>query len=208
MLYVSCEADLPDAESKPEDPQVLAVLHSRMQVFQNGDRSVFSLIPATTNAVDGESAFLGEVWVSQIFLNHLGDNYKPARDWRSSMRTRLGYGKYIPPLSGDETPFVIKDRNGALSQFLVEHSYMPASKWERLCPVYHIDVQTTGGPLESSFTISAARLDMVSCSSGCNVGLYSVLALTRDFISLGSPIHSDPATSNRNKKHSHPHPNK
>ncbi|KAI0166724.1 hypothetical protein GGR52DRAFT_574685 [Hypoxylon sp. FL1284] len=63
IVYVNDFNDMP-VESKSNDPQILATLQARMQVFKdNRTRTVFALIPTIVNEEDTELAFLGQAWV-------------------------------------------------------------------------------------------------------------------------------------------------
>jgi len=53
------------------------------------------------------------------------------------------------------------DDSGAFTDILVEKGYQTAKRWRKENPIYHIEVQTTVGGLESSFSMNASKLEMV-----------------------------------------------
>ncbi|KAI0166725.1 heterokaryon incompatibility protein-domain-containing protein [Hypoxylon sp. FL1284] len=97
-----------------------------------------------------------------MLFNCLGSAcYKPQRDWRSSMRTGLGYDE-VDTSIGSETPFIIERNTDALSQFLFQQGYEPAGRWMRNSPgvrIYYIDVQTTPDSRPSPFTVTPDRME-------------------------------------------------
>lgn len=103
-----------------------------------------------------------------MLTNCVGSVYRPQRDWRSSLRTGLGYDEVATPIDDSETPFIIERNTGALSQFLFQQGYEPAGRWMRSLPgvrTYYIDVQTTPESRTSSFTITPSRMEKASNST-------------------------------------------
>lgn len=85
--------------------------------------------------------------VSQLLSHCLRHAYCPAKNWRSSLRTRL-YPDIKPPPKehlGSPLPFEVLDESGceAMTRFLIKQSFAPAKDWKRNPPLYHIAVSTT-----------------------------------------------------------------
>jgi hypothetical protein len=109
--------------------------------------------------------------VSQLFTNYLRSAYLVERHWLSPFRSQLGHATFkvsIEDASKDgDVPFVIKCNEDALASskmtnFLSQKRYNAAEQWKQNPPDYYVDVQTTPGPLGSTFGVTSRTFEKVS----------------------------------------------
>ncbi|OJJ46186.1 hypothetical protein ASPZODRAFT_2071477 [Penicilliopsis zonata CBS 506.65] len=164
MIFVPTPDGLPELNSGTRGG--LTVLPACMELSDTYERTIFIALNPT-RAVDHESEFLGQVFVSQL-LNILLENYKPETHWTCTMRSQLGH----LPFKELETPtatFTVDRENSApMTEFLLLQSYKQAELWKGSQPVYHIDVHTTIKDWKDPVTLSLSKLEMAGNFSTIN----------------------------------------
>ncbi|RYP86403.1 hypothetical protein DL770_004908 [Monosporascus sp. CRB-9-2] len=161
IFFVAKREELPDVcYEENEDPGTKAVLESRLRIPTDSEveRSVYVLMPTMADAKSRDTEFLGQVWVSQLLSNLLGSAFNPQEHWRSSFCAKV-HRDVRNTQTGDEVPFQVDDTtaSGALTRFLIEHSYTAAEGWQQRPPRYYIDVATTTGEHDSPVTMDSSR---------------------------------------------------
>ncbi|EXJ77094.1 hypothetical protein A1O3_10252 [Capronia epimyces CBS 606.96] len=117
-----------------------------------------------TPAVNEDLEYVGQRKVSHELRRMLGKAYDPNKHWTSPLRTRDGNKTFSPDRNSDGKPkvyasFTIKDTSKVFTRYLAQ-GYSDAAKWVVKPPVYHLDVKTTAGNLNSEFSVSNAQLKM------------------------------------------------
>lgn len=82
------------------------------------------------------------------------------------MSSQLNHKPFKKSVKGTAT-FTVDGDTRPLTKFLVRNSYWPADLWRDHKPVYHIEVQTTTGGLQSKFSISSAKVVLVNFPNSC-----------------------------------------
>ena len=94
--------------------------------------------------------------------------------------------KDLPPFEGDEymnASFTLPDINGAFARFLLDEGCKEAQNWLKRRPVYHLDVKSTEGGLESGFALQNVHIRRVSFAPDTQIQRFfdeSVLTTTID----------------------------
>ncbi|KAL2408478.1 hypothetical protein ABEF93_003919 [Exophiala dermatitidis] len=122
--------------------------------------------------------YAGQSKVSQELSRMLGTAYDPNTHWTSPLRTRDGYKPFVTILNSEGkakiyASFTLEDTSKLFTRYLAQN-YPEAAKWVIKPPVYHLDVKTTTGGLNSEFSLSNAQVKMArtySISTGEGTGI-------------------------------------
>ncbi|KAL2419264.1 hypothetical protein ABEF95_003141 [Exophiala dermatitidis] len=122
--------------------------------------------------------YAGQSKVSQELSRMLGTAYDPNKHWTNPLRTRDGYKPFATILNSDGkakiyASFTLEDTSKLFTRYLAQN-YPEAAKWVIKPPVYHLDVKTTTGGLNSEFLLSNAQVKMArtySISKGEDTGI-------------------------------------
>ncbi|KIW89714.1 uncharacterized protein Z519_09870 [Cladophialophora bantiana CBS 173.52] len=158
IIYLPTPEELPQVDSGTGNLRGVRSLPARLQITKNGERVLYiALEPG--NIIDPEPMLLGEVKISRLLADVLGDAYQPDRHWTSPMRRQLNHSPFETSVE-ETTTFTVDGDTRPLTELLVRNSYKAAEAWRDHRPVYHIEVQTSTGGLHSKFTMSSAKVDL------------------------------------------------
>ncbi|CAK46256.1 hypothetical protein M747DRAFT_317364 [Aspergillus niger ATCC 13496] len=142
-----------------------------------GVKTVFMAVP---DPIRQEEMFSGELVVSRILQEALGNDYIPDKHWTSSWRSRVGYGTYERP-EGSRVPhtaFAIPN-SSLFTDFLVNHGCGQAKWWKGKSVTYYLDVQVTSGDLQTSFRIHQKNFETARQTALEGAECHTVYALMR-----------------------------
>ncbi|GLA44212.1 hypothetical protein AnigIFM63309_002797 [Aspergillus niger] len=142
-----------------------------------GVKTVFMAVP---DPIRQEEMFSGELVVSRILQEALGNDYIPDKHWTSSWRSRVGYGTYKRP-EGSRVPhtaFAIPN-SSLFTDFLVNHGCDQAKWWKGNSVTYYLDVQVTSGDLQTSFRIHQKNFETARQTALEGADCHTVYALMR-----------------------------
>ncbi|EXJ66070.1 uncharacterized protein A1O5_10684 [Cladophialophora psammophila CBS 110553] len=158
IIYLPTPEELPQVDSGTGNLRGVRSLPARLQITKNGERVLYiALEPG--NSIDPEPMLLGEVKISRLLEDVLGDAYQPDRHWTSTMRRQLNHTPFENSIE-ETTTFTVDGDTRPLTELLIRSSYKAAEAWRDHRPVYHIEVQTSAGGLHSKFTMSSAKVDL------------------------------------------------
>lgn len=108
--------------------------------------------------------YIGQKKVSQELDRMLGTGYDPTTHWTSHLRTRDGNKPFAPDRNSDGkvkmyANFTITDETKLFTRYLAQ-GYPATAKWIVRPPLYHLDVKTTAGDLNSEFSFSNSQIKM------------------------------------------------
>lgn len=92
------------------------------------------------------------------------EDYNPEYHWTSKRRNKIPYME-LPPFQGDENSnasFTLSDVHGKFAKFLLDEGCPDAEHWLKRRPVYHLEVKSTEGGIESEFPFSDENVRRVS----------------------------------------------
>jgi len=142
--------------------------HSRTTLFfpaivavSKNRKPKFRIQPPAVNIQDPETAFLGELHLSQMLQEHMEQAYRPEEEWTSHLRTKAGYRPYNPVEGTVSSTFTIRDRTGSFTRLLTRNGYRDAMRWAAQ-PTFHLDVITLEEGLQSVFCLHPDQMEIVS----------------------------------------------
>ncbi|OJJ70249.1 hypothetical protein ASPBRDRAFT_652851 [Aspergillus brasiliensis CBS 101740] len=144
---------------------------------ETGVKTVFMTVP---DPLRQEEEFSGELVISRMLQEALGNAYIPEKHWTSSCRSRVGYDSYERQEGPDvaHTAFVLLDSD-PFTDFLVSHGCDQAKQWTGSSVSYYLDVQVTSGGLQTPFRIHHKDFEMARKTALEGAGCRRVYALIR-----------------------------
>ncbi|KIW93628.1 uncharacterized protein Z519_06233 [Cladophialophora bantiana CBS 173.52] len=107
---------------------------------------------------DDNLEFIGQKKVSEELRRMLNAAYSPDDHWTHSLRARNGHKNFVREQNNNGKPklyasFTVNDTSKMFTRYVAE-CYPEAKRWIKRPPVYHLDVRTTKGDLNSEFSYS------------------------------------------------------
>ena len=111
------------------------------------------------------TGFAGEYFVVENLRKVLRD-FDPEKNWTSNLRDwAQEYDHYRTMTdynAAEISDITYKDRNGELTQWLLDRGCLRVQKWLEASPTYHIEVKTTTAGADEPFSMSGHQLQLAS----------------------------------------------